>query len=243
MKRLGFVAVLLAAALVLMPSVGYAGEGWPYAVSTDDYEGELVQHSPQEGEEQVAVGEWPYPLGQDLYEFSLYTDLDYAMPYGIIVDRANQVITVVSQSEPGRYGVIEQQFICSTGASGSQTPKGTFTLTRSSRKEWRYFPTARCYIRYAVRIYGDYFFHSIIYNRQSLSSLNTKSYKMLGQRASHGCIRMLDEDAHWLSDNCQPGTLVWIMDGQKDAALTQSLLPNPYVSLTVRDWGRYDRYK
>ena len=114
-------------------------------------------------------------------------------------------------------------------------------MTKSTRKEWRYFPTSNCYIRYAVRIYGNYFFHSVLYNRESLSSLNSKSYKQLGTRASHGCIRMLDEDAHWLSDNCAAGTLVWVMDGEQDEALRQSLLPSPYVSTTERDFGKYDR--
>lgn len=244
MRRGKRIILLLLAAVMALFSVGFADSAWPYAISTQRYSGqEATAAATGEVESVTATQVVPYPAGQDLYAKSLYTDEDYDMPYAIIVDRTNQVITVVSKSEPGRYGVIEQQFICSTGASGSSTPLGKFKLTRSSRKEWRYFPTSRCYIRYAVRIYGNYFFHSILYNRQSMSSLNTTSYKNLGRWASHGCIRMLDEDAHWLSDNCEAGTLVWIMDGEKDEALRQSLLPNPYVSLEVRDFGRYQRYQ
>lgn len=178
---------------------------------------------------------------KDLYVQGVFAPEDYDMPYAIMVDRENQIVTVVERNEMGVYSKVVDQYICSTGASRSWTPEGVHYLTKSTRKEWRYFPTSNCYIRYAVRIYGNYFFHSVLYNRESLSSLNSKSYKQLGTRASHGCIRMLDEDAHWLSDNCAAGTLVWVMDGEQDEALRQSLLPSPYVSTTERDFGKYDR--
>jgi hypothetical protein len=232
--------------LLALSCTAFAGNAFPYAVSSSGFSGKIEQNAGAEAldpifEEKAAVV--PYPLKSDLYEKSLYVDESYTLPYAIIVDRVNQVITIVSMSEPGRYGVIEQQFICSTGASGTPTPAGRFTLANATRKEWRFFPTAKCYIRYATRIFGDYFFHSILYNRATLESLNSTSYRNLGRRASHGCIRMLDEDVHWLSDHCGPGTIVWIMDGERDEALNLSLKPNPYVSTTVRDFGRYDQYK
>lgn len=179
---------------------------------------------------------------KDLYMEGLYAPATYTLPYAVMVDRENQIVTVLERSKTtGVYSVVVDQFICSTGASRSWTPEGYHTLVRSTRMEWRYFPSSSCYIRYAVRIHGDYFFHSILYNERDLNSLSVKSYRALGSMASHGCIRMLDEDVHWLSDHCPKDTLIWIMDGRRDDALHDSLVPSKYISLTQRDFGKYDR--
>lgn len=87
---------------------------------------------------------------------------DYSMPYAVKVDRTNQIITVFSASSSGVYNVIVKQFICSTGTSRNPTPEGEFTLPDTARKEWRLFKTYNTYVRYAVHIKGNYFFHSQI---------------------------------------------------------------------------------
>lgn len=153
------------------------------------------------------------------------TDTSYTMPYAIKVDRTNQVITVFSASEPGVYNVIEKQFICSTGTSQYPTPTGVYTLPDTERRAWRYFKTYDTYVRYAVHIEGNYFFHSLLYSEPDLATRSNTSYRNLGKPASHGCIRMMDEDIKWLAENCLAGTKVFIMDCQRDDALNQSLLP------------------
>ncbi|MGI5883830.1 MAG: L,D-transpeptidase [Candidatus Spyradocola sp.] len=153
------------------------------------------------------------------------TNAGYTMPYAIKVDLTNQVITIFSASEPGVYNVIEKQFICSTGTSSNPTPTGVFSLPDTSRKAWRYFKTFDTYVRYAVHIKGNYFFHSLLYSEPDLSTRSNTSYRNLGKPASHGCIRMLDEDVKWMAENCLADTMVFIMNCEKDKALTQSLLP------------------
>lgn len=150
---------------------------------------------------------------------------DYSMPYAIKVDRINQVITVFSESNNGAYNVIEKQFICSTGTSKNKTPEGVFTLPTTRRREWRYFKTYNTYVRYAVHIEGDYFFHSLLYSKPDVSTLSRTSYRKLGKPASHGCIRMMSDDIKWMSENCLAGTNVFIMDCEKDKDLNKSLLP------------------
>jgi lipoprotein-anchoring transpeptidase ErfK/SrfK len=152
-------------------------------------------------------------------------DSAYSMPYAIKVDRTNQIITIFSASEPGVYNVMEKQFICSTGTSKNETPEGVFTLPDTARKDWRYFKTYKTYVRYAVHIEGNYFFHSLLYSRPDLSTMSRTSYRKLGTPASHGCIRMLDEDVKWMAENCAAGTKVFIMDCQKDSALNKALRP------------------
>lgn len=56
--------------------------------------------------------------------------------------------------------------------------------------------------------------------------LSTKSYRALGSRASHGCIRLLVHDAKWIYDNVEEGTVVTITENLPyDPELTQSLKP------------------
>ena len=43
--------------------------------------------------------------------------------------------------------------------------------------------------------------------------MNISSYKKLGQRASHGCIRLAVWDAKWIYDNIGAGTVVSIVEG------------------------------
>lgn len=149
----------------------------------------------------------------------------YDMPYVIKVDRTNQVITILSESSSGSFDVIEKQFICSTGTKKHATPEGEFTLSDASRKTWRYFKTYKTYVRYAVHIQGNYFFHSLLYSKPDVSTMSRTSYRKLGTPASHGCIRMLDEDVKWMFENCMAGTKVFVIDCEKDSALNKSLLP------------------
>ncbi len=153
------------------------------------------------------------------------TNAGYTMPYAIKVDLTNQVITIFSASEPGVYNVIEKQFICSTGTSSDPTPTGVYSLPDTERRAWRYFKTFDTYVRYAVHIKGNYFFHSLLYSEPDLDTMSTTSYRKLGTPASHGCIRMLDEDIKWMAENCLADTMVFIMDCEEDEALTQALKP------------------
>ncbi len=148
------------------------------------------------------------------------------MPYAVKVDRTNQIITVFSASSSGVYNVIVKQFICSTGTSKNPTPEGEFTLPDTARKEWRLFKTYNTYVRYAVHIKGNYFFHSLLYRKPDIKTLSRTSLRKLGSPASHGCIRMLDEDVQWMYENVLAGTKVFIMDCEKDKALNKSLLPD-----------------
>ena len=55
-------------------------------------------------------------------------------------------------------------------------------------------------------------FHSVIYNSVSNMDLRVRSYRALGGRASHGCVRLLVSDAKWVYDNVHKGTVVTITE-------------------------------
>ena len=131
-------------------------------------------------------------------------------PYRIEVDIQNQITTVYRTSD----GSVARQMLCSTGVRNG-TPRGTFRLyTRAStdRKPWYRISKYRCYVKYATRIKGHYLFHSLPYRDKTMDSLDPVALSQLGSKASHGCVRLLWEDAKWISDHCPDGTAVRIFD-------------------------------
>ncbi len=151
--------------------------------------------------------------------------VSYEKPYIVGVDTVNQVITVVKRGDSDSYDVPVKYFICSTGTKKDPTPDGLFLLSNSDRYDWMYFKKFKCYVRYPVHIFEDYFFHSLIYNKQDVSSLSRSSYNNLGKPASHGCIRMLDDEVKWMSENLEGGTAVIVYAGASDSALNKALKP------------------
>lgn len=151
------------------------------------------------------------------------TTVGYDMPYLVGVDTVNQVISVVKQDADGNYTVPVKYFICSTGTAKDPTPAGIHILPDSGRPEWAFFKKFNCYVRYPVHIFDDYFFHSLLYDKQDLSTRKSSSYNNLGKAVSHGCIRMYDDDMIWFSNNIMPGTIVVVYSGFFDTQLATAL--------------------
>ena len=133
------------------------------------------------------------------------------IPYAITVDVQNQVTRVYGLDENGQYTVPVRQMVCSTGKVGTPSDVGEFVLT-GRRARWCYFSLYGSYAQYWTRINANIAFHSVIYNRVDYGALSTKSYNMLGSRASHGCIRLLVTDAKWIYDNIGEGVTVTVTE-------------------------------
>ena len=61
-------------------------------------------------------------------------------------------------------------------------------------------------IKYATRIKGSYYYHSILYDPSGTRIIDDR----LGEALSHGCIRLAPENAKWIYDNILDGTTVVI---------------------------------
>lgn len=97
------------------------------------------------------------------------------------------------------------KFKCTVGASSTPTVKGTFTIGSRGR----YFNTGvsqRCW--YWTQFYGNYLFHSVIYDRSPSPSHIVDG--RLGINASHGCIRLALSNARWINRTIPSGTKVII---------------------------------
>ena len=162
------------------------------------------------------------------------------IPYAITVDVRNQVTTVYGLDENGEYTQIVRQMLCSTGTKYFPSDIGQFTLSGRTAR-WCYFPEWGSHAQYWTKINSSIAFHSVIYNTVDTMDLAVSSYKNLGSRASHGCIRLTVADARWIYKNCGQGVVVTITDdlpsdpelkrALKLPALNQSNML-PYVTAT-----------
>ena len=97
-----------------------------------------------------------------------------------------------------------REFLTSTGAPWSPTVEGEFIV----QAKILYFGdgTYRCW--YATQFWGDYLFHSVLYDEAD--GPYTLQDGRLGMSISHGCVRMRLEDAKWIYDNIPSGTKVFV---------------------------------
>lgn len=157
----------------------------------------------------------------------------YNMPYYIDLDLTNQLVTVYNTKDD----TIARQFLCSTGKNNG-TPTGTWYLPRKTlddeRREWFYMKSYSTWVKYATRIEGAYFFHSIPFNSKSNRAMSAKAASDYGVPASHGCIRLRVEDAQFIAQNCLQGTRLRIFKSNQKNEDLRALL---YVSTYSQDSG------
>lgn len=132
--------------------------------------------------------------------------------YEIHVNRQQSCITIYKEGQPIK------AMTCSPGDS---TPVGTFYLAG----KWRWNELmGGVYGQYCSQIYGDFLFHSVLYEKANLRTLIPSSYNNLGKRVSHGCVRLQVADAKWIFDNCPKGTKIVIYNSSDPGPLGKPTL-------------------
>lgn len=136
----------------------------------------------------------------------------YTGRYVLVVYKGSQVVVAYAADEAGNYDPTNplRKMICSTGASGRETPSGSFSISN----KYIYRKLDGAYGQYASRFYGGCLFHSVPISTAATtmeagrSMMSVAGYNKLGRKASHGCIRMLVRDAKWIYSSCPSGTKV-----------------------------------
>ncbi|SKA81443.1 L,D-transpeptidase catalytic domain [Caloramator quimbayensis] len=133
-------------------------------------------------------------------------------PYKIMVSIADQKVYILKIEDDDIK--LEKTMICSTGKDKTPTPTGTFKLPPDNSRnvgKWYYFSEFKVYAQYYRRIYKGFLFHSVLFSKPDPKALISSSVKNLGNKASHGCIRLSVEDAKWMYENIKGGTTVEIV--------------------------------
>ena len=144
-----------------------------------------------------------------LFSASAEQSDEYVFPYKIGVSLDEQRVYILGWDGKG-YNKNVAKFKCSTGQPGYETPKGIYqSAGRITTDEWYYFKDYNVYAKYAVRIVGGVLFHSVLYNSNMIGPTRS-SVRNLGRPVSHGCVRLSEENAKWIYDNCPEGTTIVI---------------------------------
>ena len=150
------------------------------------------------------IGGLIYYFDANGYRRNDVTDI-YTGPYYLEVDRVNGVMTVYNSART----VPVKSIRVSVGLAGTETPLGTFYLTRSDRWQALMGPS---WGQYGTHVYEGIFIHSVACTYANSYNVPRYEYNKLGSPASHGCIRCCVADAKWVWENCN-GARIRVFDG------------------------------
>lgn len=119
----------------------------------------------------------------------------------LITDLKNKLTYVFVLGSDGLWKQL-YKWECTVGKPSTPTIQGTFYVT--GRKP--YFGTDNYRVKYATRIKGAYYYHSILFNAEGTEVIDPR----LGMALSHGCIRLATENAQWIYDNILDATAIVI---------------------------------
>ena len=141
-----------------------------------------------------------------LYSDAAIESEEFVNAYKFVIDVSDQRVYVY-QWNGSDYSTSVGEMICSTGLKATPTPLGTYQAAGpTDQGEWYWFDEYEVYAKWATRIVGGILFHSIPYSKGKVQ--NKTARKKLGRPASHGCVRLKDDHALWIYENCTPGTTV-----------------------------------
>ena len=150
--------------------------------------------------------------------------------YTIKVNLGTNTTTIYNKD-----GKAIKAMICSPS---SESPTGTFYVPVKYR--WHEM-IGNCYAQYCTRITTGILFHSVWYYKNGdKSTMSVAAYNVMGQKASHGCVRLLCKDAKWIYDHCAVGTKITMFWGTKkdDPLKRPSFMPIRNGKFT--DWDPTD---
>lgn len=136
----------------------------------------------------------------DVARFANENNVKSSSSYLLITDLKDRLIFVLKKNN----NLWEQlyKWSCTIGKSSTPTIVGTFFV--SGRKIG--FGTNIYSVKYATRIKGGYYYHSILYDSKGNYVIDGR----LGMALSHGCVRLVANNAKWIYDNIPDETKIII---------------------------------
>lgn len=179
-----------------------------------------------------------------------YDELKNSDPdkYYILLDLKNQIVTVFEKDENGEYTKVVRRFICTSGRTeldpldpedeGTPTPKGIWKIGGHERfGEFTAFDGT--FAQYWTQIVGGVYFHSIMYSKRDVNTLQSGAFRRLGSRGSHGCVRLYVEDAKWLYYYACPGTTINVSTTEESNSTMRNLLK---TKMSFKEYKEFQKH-
>ena len=119
----------------------------------------------------------------------------------ITTDLKNK-LTYIFEKDANNIWKLLFKWECTVGKPSTPTITGTYYV--SGRKP--YFGSDVYSVKYATRIRGRYYYHSVLFNPEGTEIIDDR----LGMALSHGCIRLAVENAKWIYSNVLDTTTIII---------------------------------
>jgi Uncharacterized protein conserved in bacteria len=145
----------------------------------------------------------PNPSGEGSAEQTapeIVVDYTDTANFLIDVNLSSQQVTVLYKN------VAIKNMVCSGGKPDTPTPQGTYTTNQKIYYAW--IPKFAMGAYYWTRFYGPYLFHSVPYD--SSGNMMLGELDKMGSPVSHGCVRLMLEDAKWFYETLPLGIKVSI---------------------------------
>ncbi|MCQ2481959.1 MAG: DUF4214 domain-containing protein [Clostridia bacterium] len=173
---------------------------------------------------------WNYVDG---YKFFFYNDGTMSQDvrdiigdqdrYYLTVNTANNIIMVYAWDDAtDDWNIPVVAFVASCGKPGTETILGDYILHSQSR--WGLM-MGGVYCQYLTRISGDYLIHSECYSTTNVYTMDTWGYSLLGQAASHGCVRTTCANAKWVYEHCNECPIHLYKDASVSAPFDKPVPP------------------
>lgn len=180
-----------------------------------DSENEINSHLPE-----PKLKLWPErPEGESDLErikrlISPLEDGEPGTEYLIRVFKDIQMVCVFTdEGGDGSFQNLLHAFICSAGIEPYNTPNGLYEV---GIKHPSGFMLDASYCKYCTEFISTYYFHAPpSYMDVEEAGVRWQDYNMLGEPASHGCIRLTTRDAKWIYNNCPAGTIVEVLESSE----------------------------
>ena len=132
-----------------------------------------------------------------------------------------------------------RQMTCSSGLplNDNNTPSGRFIINETGKKKglWFYSKGFEEGAEYWVGFIGGiYLFHSVPMDRNR--QIIAEEEKLLGQPASHGCIRLSVDDAKWFYETIPSGSVLYIQGTTPGTPPEYRIQPPVHTKEEVSNW-------
>lgn len=159
--------------------------------------------------------------------------------YYIRLNKKQNVVMIYGLDTSNNYSILVKTFVIS---AGKNTPLGEFEL--KEKHDYISF-AAGTNGRYATRINGSYWFHSVPYYNVPKdghwNSILYNEFNKLGSYASLGCIRMTVIDAKWIYENVPSGTMIYIYESDElPEGVVKPIPPKIDINSPKRGWDPTD---